>query len=94
MRNPFEPLDGPVDATLDLHGFAAAEARDALLAYVARERKRTPAGLLHIITGKGKGSRGRPVLKPAIRTLLREGVDGVAAWGADLDGGGFLVRLG
>jgi hypothetical protein len=34
------------------------------------------------------------VLKPAIRTLLREGVDGVAAWGADLDGGGFLVRLG
>jgi hypothetical protein len=34
-----------------------------------------------------------PVLKPRARMLLRSGDLPVAAWGEDLDGGGFPVRL-
>ena len=93
-RNPFDPLDGPVDDTLDLHGFGAAEARTAAAAFLERTRRRTPGGLVHLITGKGRGSPGHPVLKTMIRTMLRSGELPAAAWGEDLDGGGFLVRLG
>jgi DNA-nicking Smr family endonuclease len=88
-----EPLDGRPDDTLDLHGMTGDEAVAAATAFVRRVLKRQPGALLHIITGRGRGSPGRPVLKTRIRTLLRGGVAGVADWGEDLDGGGFLVRL-
>jgi len=91
--NPFEPLEGPVADTLDLHGMAAAEATAAATAFVRRVAKRSPGALVHIITGRGRGSPGRPVLKPRIQALLKSGELPVAAWGLDLDGGGFLVRL-
>lgn len=92
-RNPFEPLDGAVDDTLDLHGMAAAEAVEAATAFVRRVHRGRAGALVHVITGRGRGSRGRPVLKPRVRTLLKSGELPVAAWGEDLDGGGFLVRL-
>jgi DNA-nicking Smr family endonuclease len=92
-RNPFEPLDGPVDDRLDLHGMSASEAVAAAKAFVLRSRRRAPGALLHIITGRGRGSRSQPVLKPKVRSLLKSGELPVTEWGEDLDGGGFLLRL-
>lgn len=88
-----EPLDGPVEDTLDLHGMTAVEAVAATAAFVLRVRKRRPGALVHVITGRGRGSAGRPVLKPKVRALLRSGELPVSDWGEDLDGGGFLLRL-
>jgi DNA-nicking Smr family endonuclease len=88
-----EPLDGPVDDTLDLHGMTAAQALPAVEAFVRRVRRREPGALVHVITGRGRGSPGRPVLKPKVRTLLKSGSLPVAQWGEDLDGGGYLLRL-
>lgn len=93
MTFALEPLDGPVTDTLDLHGFTRAEAEAAVIAFLNRSGKKHPGALVHIITGRGRGSPGRPVLKPAVRTLLKSGSLPVAHWGGDLDDGGFLVRL-
>ena len=92
--DPFDPLDGTPSDTLDLHGFTAAEAIAHLGHWLARERKRAPGTLVHIITGKGRNSVKGPVLKSAVRSYLRENAAGhVAAWSKDHDDGGFLVRL-
>lgn len=88
-----DPLDGPVSDTLDLHGMTWSEAEPAVTTFLTRVRKRAPGALVHVITGKGKGSPGRPVLKTRVRTLLRTNLTQVEAWGPDLDGGGYLIRL-
>ena len=88
-----DPLDGPVDDVLDLHGMTAAEALPAVSAFVRRVHRSRPGGLVRVVTGKGRGSPGQPVLKTRVRTLLREGALPVAEWGGDLDGGGYLIRL-
>lgn len=93
MGSILDPLDGPVDDTLDLHGMRGMEAAPAVTAFLERVRKRQPGALVHVITGKGKGSPGRPVLKSKVKTLLRSGTLPVAEWGGDLDGGGYLIRL-
>lgn len=86
-------MDGPIDDTLDLHGMSASEALPAVTAFVQRVRKRQPGALVHVITGKGKGSPGRPVLKTRVRTLLRSGTLPIEDWVPDLNDGGYLVRL-
>jgi DNA-nicking Smr family endonuclease len=93
--NPFEPLEGAVADTLDLHGLDAASAEGAVTDFLRRVHRRTPGALVHIITGRGRGSVGAPVLKRSIRTLLKTNPPGlpIADWGNDLDGGGYLVRL-
>jgi DNA-nicking Smr family endonuclease len=88
-----EPLDGPVADSLDLHGMTWSQAEPAFAAFLARSRKKMPGALVHVITGRGRGSPGHPVLKTRVRTLLRNGIDSVASWGPDLDDGGFLIRL-
>lgn len=94
LRDPFDPLDGPVDHTVDLHGLRAAEARAWVSTTIASMRRSRPGTLLHIITGKGRGSAGAPVLKRTIGALLRSGqLDGIEAAGPDLDSGGYLVRI-
>ncbi len=93
-RNPFDPLDGPVDETLDLHGFSAVDARTHVSAWLRNARRRSPGGLAHIITGKGRGSGGVSVLKPIVKALLgAEPATVVRAWGKDHADGGFLVRF-
>ena len=93
-RDPFDPLDGPVDHTVDLHGLRAVEARAHVLSVIDSIYRRAPGALVHIITGRGRGSPGAPVLKGVIRALLRsEQLQQVEAWATDLDEGGYLVRL-
>jgi DNA-nicking Smr family endonuclease len=52
---PDEPIDLPIDGTLDLHAFAPAEAGDLVGDYIAECRAR---GILEvrIIHGKGTGA--------------------------------------
>lgn len=90
---PWAAVEGPIDDTLDLHGMSASGALLAVEAFVRRVRKRQPGALVHVITGKGKGSPGRPVLKTRVRTMLRSGTLPIEAWAPDLDSGGFLLRL-
>jgi|SRR5687768_8055262 len=91
--DPFDPLDGRIVDTLDLHGLSASEAVSTVTAYLARVRKRHAGELVHIITGRGRNSPAGPVLKPKVRALLTAGSPHVASWGRDHDDGGFLVRL-
>jgi DNA-nicking Smr family endonuclease len=93
-RNPFDPLDGRVDETLDIHGFSAVEARAHVDPFLRAARKRCPGGLLHLITGRGRNSAGGSVLKPIVRAALASAPPTVVvAWGKDHADGGFLVRL-
>ena len=81
-------------ATLDLHGFRASEVSPALETFLTSWRLRDEGGVVHIITGKGKGSPGRPVLQPRVRRLLSEDYDKRIDWfEQDDSGGGFLVKL-
>lgn len=62
--------------------------------FVATAARRTPGAVVHIITGKGKGSPGRPVLRGAVAALLRGDLaPRIADWSRDVDEGGFLVRV-
>ncbi len=81
-------------ATLDLHGFRASEVSLALETFLTSWRRRAKGSVVHIITGKGKGSPGRPVLKPRVRRLLTEEYQDRIEWFEQDDGGGgFLVKL-
>src|SRR5262249_17229932 len=93
-RNPFDALDGRVDEELDLHGFSGIDAKGMIEGFLKAAQKRHPGGLLHIITGRGKGSPGRPVVKPVIRAALSAApATVVKEWAKDQADGGFLVRL-
>ena len=81
-------------ATLDLHGFRASEVSLALETFLTSWRRRAKGAVVHIITGRGKGSPGRPVLQPRVRRLLTEEYQGRIDWfEQDDSGGGFLVKL-
>lgn len=92
-RDPFDPFDGPIDETLDLHGFSVVEARTHVPTWLSAARRRHPGGLLHLITGKGRGSSAGPVLKRVVRAILQGAPEIVAEFAPDSAGGGFLVRL-
>jgi DNA-nicking Smr family endonuclease len=82
------------DATLDLHGTAAAEARVVLRSFLEGEARRAPGSVVHVITGKGKGSAGGAVLRPLVAVELRGGCSHfVADWSRDAADAGFKVRL-
>ncbi|MGQ0649762.1 MAG: Smr/MutS family protein [Gemmatimonadaceae bacterium] len=92
--NPFDRLDGPVTQTLDLHGAGAAEARTIVKRFIETAARHSPGALVHVITGKGRGSAGGAVLKPVVRGLLAGDLARLTVeWALDADGGGFLVRL-
>ncbi len=91
-RDPL--LDARADGELDLHGFGAIEARSAVRAFLESWRRRKAGALVHIITGKGKGSAGGPVLRGLVRTLLQGELRGmVSEWGLDDGEGGYRVRV-
>ena len=87
-------LDAPVDAQLDLHGYSATEAPSAVRTFLDTWRRRKPGALVHIITGKGKGSANGPVLRGLVKGLLQGELRGmVAEWGLDDGEGGYRVRM-
>jgi len=92
--DPFDPLDGPFTAEVDLHLLTSSEARVRLAAFLKDARQQHPGALVHIITGRGRNSPSGPVLKSVVRSLLRSGsLPQVAAYGQAFHEGGFLVRL-
>lgn len=87
-------LDAPADAELDLHGFGAIEARSAVRAFLESWRRRKPGAAVHIITGKGKGSAGGPVLRGLVKTVLQGELRAlVEQWQLDDGEGGYRVKL-
>ncbi len=87
-------LDAKPVAVLDLHGYSASEAVEVVRGFLASWSPRAHGGVVHIITGKGRGSGGRPVLKPKVATLLRTEVRHlVADWDRDANDAGYIVRL-
>jgi hypothetical protein len=88
---------GPLP-TLRLRGLRRDDALEQLAAFVARERA-AGARYLRIVTGKGLGSPGEPVLKDALAEWCAsaEGERHVDAWAPELDRAGeygaVIVRL-
>src|SRR3989441_12409196 len=91
-RDPL--LDARTDAELDLHGFGAIEARSAVRAFLESWRRRKAGAVVHIITGRGKGSANGPVLRGLVKSLLQGELRGmVSEWGLDDGEGGYRVRV-
>lgn len=91
-RDPL--LDARADAELDLHGLGAIEARFAVRAFLESWRRRKAGAVVHIITGKGKGSPGGPVLRGLVQTLLQGELRAIVRqWGLDDGEGGYRVRV-
>jgi DNA-nicking Smr family endonuclease len=87
-------LDAAPVATLDLHGDTALEAERRVKDFVATYARISPGKVLHIITGRGRGSGARPVLPGAVRRALASEISRfVEEYDRDLDEAGFLVRL-
>jgi DNA-nicking Smr family endonuclease len=59
----------PVEATLDLHGHTAEEAREGLATFLARSRRSGLRTLL-VVTGHGRGRPGAGVLRVAVPAWL------------------------
>jgi DNA-nicking Smr family endonuclease len=87
-------LDAPVAERLDLHGHTAASAAPLVRGCLASWARRGPGTVVHLITGKGRGSRGAPVLRGLVGRMLQGELRGlVAQWALDDDAGGYKVRL-
>lgn len=81
-------------ATLDLHGYTGAAAPAAVRAFLDTWRRRQPGAVVHIITGKGKGSAGAPVLRGLVKGLLKgELAAMIGDWARDESDGGYKVRV-
>lgn len=91
----FDPLlDATPAATLDLHGDTALDAERRVRDFIRTHARIHGGRVVHVITGKGRGSAGRPVLPGVVRRVLGGDVARfVADWDRDLDEAGFLVRL-
>lgn len=92
-RDPFDPFH-PVAAELDLHGLGAEEARRVVVGFLDLWSRRGRGNVVHIITGRGRGSLGRPVLPGLVKRLLTgECAALVDRWEKDENEGGVLVKL-
>ena len=87
-------LDATPVATLDLHGDTALDAERRVKDFILTQSRISKGQVVHIITGRGLGSRGKPVLPGAVRKVLAGEVSRfVQEFDRDLDEAGFLVRL-
>ena len=83
----------PVDE-LDLHRHTAAELPELVRVFLTNWVCRAPGGVVRIITGKGRGSAGKPVLGLKVAALLRTELEHlVGDWDRDADDAGYVVRL-
>lgn len=79
---------------LDLHGHTGDEAETRLEMFLDRVAASDPEGVVRVITGRGAGSQGAPVLQPLVRDALTGWLEHrVAEWAVDMGGGAYLVRV-
>lgn len=84
----------PVVDELDLHGSNADEAERRLEMFLERVAATAPGEVVRVITGRGAGSPGQPVLQGVVRDALNGWLaDRVAEWAVDVGGGAYLVRI-
>ncbi len=79
---------------LDLHGLTADAAERRLEMFLDRVAVTAPGQVVRVITGRGVGSPGPPVLQG----LVRDAVTGwlahrVEDWAVDVGGGAYLLRV-
>jgi DNA-nicking Smr family endonuclease len=87
-------LDATPTATLDLHGSTVLDAQRRVRDFVTTHARISRGKVIHIITGRGLGSRGKAVLPGAVRKILDSQVrQFVEEFDLDLDEAGFFVRL-
>lgn len=87
-------LDATPAATLDLHGDTALDAERRVRDFIQTQSRIASGQVVHIVTGRGLGSRGRPVLPGVVRKVLKGDVSRfVQEFDRDLDEAGFMVRL-
>lgn len=87
-------LDATPRATLDLHGDTALDAERRVRDFILAHAQVSRGQVLHVITGRGRGSQGRPVLPGVVRRVLSGDVARfVSDWDRDLDDAGFMIRL-
>jgi DNA-nicking Smr family endonuclease len=88
-------LDARVRATLDLHGDTAVEAERRVRDFLLTHARISRGDVVHVVTGKGRGSSGRPILPGVVRRVLASDAVArhVSGWDRDLDEAGFLIRL-
>ena len=80
--------------TLDLHGSTAAQAEAKVRDFIMTCARSASGQVVRIVTGKGKGSAGRPVLEPLVGKLLATSLAPyVAEFRADVGGGSYVVRI-
>lgn len=80
--------------TLDLHGYTADQARLRVRDFLTTHSRISAGSVVHIITGKGTGSKGAAVLLDLVREVLGdEGADHVDEFAGMLGGGGWVVRV-
>ncbi len=79
---------------LDLHGATAIEAERRVDHFLQRHAAVSPGEVVEIITGKGIGSEGRPVLPGLVRELLTgRWRRSIREWAGTPGGGSVKVRL-
>jgi DNA-nicking Smr family endonuclease len=87
-------LDATPVATLDLHGDTALEAERRVKDFVRTHARISRGKVIHVITGRGRGSPGKAVLPGAVRRALASEVARfVEEYDKDLDEAGFLVKI-
>ena len=87
-------LDATPDSILDLHGDTAHQAERRVKDFVRAQALLRRERVIHIITGRGLGSKRGPVLLGVVNRLLSSELSAqVVEYDKDLDDGGFLVRL-
>jgi len=87
-------LDAAPVATLDLHGDTAVDAERRVRDFILTHARISRGRVVHVITGRGRGSAGAPVLPGVVRRVLRGDVaPWVAEFDRDLDEAGYLIRI-
>jgi DNA-nicking Smr family endonuclease len=82
------------EATLDLHGYTGPQARLRVRDFLTTHSRISAGSVVHVITGKGSGSKGRGVLLELTRDLLEgEAANHVDEYAGMLGGGGWVVRV-
>ena len=79
---------------LDLHGLTARDAEGRVRDFIMTSTRAASRQVVRIVTGKGKGSAGQPVLAPLVRQVLSGELSRyVAEFTADVGGGSYLVKI-